>query len=314
MPLKLYDRGGIWWYRGTVAGRRIHESTRTTDRKTAERIANRAEAREFKRDLDGPAAILTFGAAAALYLDADRSDRFIKTVIDYWKNTLVKDITPGAIKLAAIKSYPKAGPATRNRQFITPTIAIINHASTLGLCTPLLKVDRFPVPKKRRDEADWKWVEAFCAESTAHLAALVKFGYLTGSRISNMTNLMWRDAAWLAGLMDGEGAIWCRWPKRTNVLIEINMTHRRTLERVQSLFPGRLFLGVRSAKSLSKIPQYRWQLDTLGTAMFLEWVAPYMFTKREAAFAAIELCKRPIDREHMDFWQAKLKQANSSPA
>lgn len=193
MPLKLYDRGGVWWYRGTVAGRRIHESTRTSDRKTAERIANRAEAREFKRDLDGPAAILTFGNAATLYLDADRSDRFIKIVLDHWKNTLVKDITPGAIRLAAIKVYPEAGPATRNRQFITPTVAIINHAASLGLCTPLLKVDRFPVPKKRRDEADWKWVEAFSKEAVPHLAALAKFGYLTGSRISNMTDLMWSD-------------------------------------------------------------------------------------------------------------------------
>ncbi|TIO69578.1 MAG: site-specific integrase, partial [Mesorhizobium sp.] len=140
MPLKLYDRNGIWWYRGTVAGRRLHESTRTADKKTAERIANRAEAREFKRDLDGPASILTFGAAAALYLDAGRSDRFLEPVLNHWKNTLVKDITPGAIKLAAIKVYAQAGPATRNRQFITPTVAVINHAATLDLCTALTKV------------------------------------------------------------------------------------------------------------------------------------------------------------------------------
>ncbi len=191
MPLKLYDRGGIWWYRGTVAGRRIHESTRTTDRKTAERIANKAEAREFKRDLDGPSSVLTFGTAAALYLDADKSDRFIKPVLDYWKNALVKDITPGAIRLAAIKVYPKAGPSTRNRQFITPTVAIINHASTLGLCSPLVKVDRFPVGKKRRDEADWEWVEAFASEAPYHLGVLAKFGFLTGARISSMTDLEW---------------------------------------------------------------------------------------------------------------------------
>ncbi|RTM07459.1 MAG: site-specific integrase [Hyphomicrobiales bacterium] len=191
MPLVVYNRNGIYWYRGTVAGRRIHESTRTTDKKTAERIANRAEAREFKRDLDGPASILTFGAAAALYLDAGRSDRFLKEVLDHWKNTLVKDITPGAIKLAAIKVYPKAGPATRNRQFITPTVAVINHAATLELCTALMKVDRFQVPKKRRDEADWKWVEAFAKHAPKNLGALAMFGFVTGSRISNITSLEW---------------------------------------------------------------------------------------------------------------------------
>lgn len=191
MPLKVYNRNGIYWYRGTVAGRRLHESTRTADKKTAERIANRAEAREFKRDLDGPASILSFGAAAALYLDAGRSDRFLKPVLDHWKNTLVKDITAGAIKLAAIKVYPKAGPATRNRQFITPTVAVINHAATLELCQAITKMDRFSVPKKRRDEADWKWVEALASEAPKNLGALAMFGLLTGSRISNITALEW---------------------------------------------------------------------------------------------------------------------------
>lgn len=204
MPLKIYNRNGIWWYRGTVAGRRIHESARTADRKTAERIANRAEAREFKRDLDGPAAVLTFGAAAALYLEADRSDRFLRTVIDHWKNTLVKDITPGAIKLAAIKNYPGASAATRNRQFITPTVAIINHAATLGLCSPMVKIERFPVPKRKRDEADWQWIEAFASEAPAHLAALALFGFLTGARISTITDLLWSSV----DLQKGEAVLW----------------------------------------------------------------------------------------------------------
>lgn len=193
MPLKLYRRGEVYWYRGTVAGRRLHESTRTADKKTAERIANRAEAREFKRDLDGPAAVLTFGDAALLYLDAERSDRFLIPVIDYWKTTLVKDILPEAIRLAAIKVYPKASASTRNRQFITPTVAIINHAAGLGYCHPLVRIERFKVDKKARDEADWPWVQAFMTEATPPLAALALFGFLTGSRISNMTGLLWRD-------------------------------------------------------------------------------------------------------------------------
>lgn len=191
MPLRVYDRNGIWWYRGTVAGRRVHESTRTADRKTAERIANRAEAREFRRDLDGPAAVLTFGAAMVLYLDAGKPDRFMGKVLDHWKDTLVKDISAGAIRLAAIKVYPHAGPATRNRQFITPTIAVINHAATMDLCPPMVKVGRFAVGKKKRDEADWKWVEAFASEAPPKLGALAMFGLLTGARISAITDLQW---------------------------------------------------------------------------------------------------------------------------
>jgi integrase len=199
MPLKLYKRGEVYWYRGTVAGRRLHESTRTADKETAQRIANRAEAREFKRDLDGPASVLTFGNAANLYLDAEGSIRFLAKVIAYWKDTLVRDITPGAIRAAAIKVYPDAGPATRNRQFITPTVSVINHAAGLGYCSPLAKVERFAVPRKQRDVADWGWVRAFMDHAPANAGALAMFGYLTGARISSMTDLLWSDVDFQRG-------------------------------------------------------------------------------------------------------------------
>ncbi|WP_011579542.1 MULTISPECIES: tyrosine-type recombinase/integrase [Chelativorans] len=192
MPLKLYKRGEVWWYRGTVAGRRLHASAKTTDKEIAQRLANRAEAQAFKRDLDGPASVLTFAHAVTLYLDAGKSDRFLVPVLEHWKETLVKDITAGAIRLAAIKVYPKASPSTRNRQFITPTVAVINHAASLELCPPLRKVERFKVPKKHRDEADWDWVLAFEKEAPPHLGALAVFGYLTGARLSSLTDLHWK--------------------------------------------------------------------------------------------------------------------------
>lgn len=191
MPLKLYKRGEVWWYRGTVAGRRLHASTKTADRETAQRLANRAEALAFKRDLDGPEAVLTFADAVRLYTEAGKYDRFTIRALDHWKETLVKDITPGAIRMAAVKVYPKASPATRNRQFITPTVAVINHAASLELCAPLHKVERFKVPKKHRDEADWQWVLEFERAAPPHLGALAVCGYLTGARISNLTELHW---------------------------------------------------------------------------------------------------------------------------
>lgn len=128
-----------------------------------------------------------------LYMDADRSDRFLDGCIKYWKTTLVKDITPGAVRLAAVKAYPKAGPATRNRQFITPTVAVINHAAGMGLCPPLMKVERFKVEKKVREVADWEWVRRFIEHAPQNMAALALFGFLTGARISNITGLLWTD-------------------------------------------------------------------------------------------------------------------------
>ena len=115
------------------------------------------------------------------------------------------------------------------------------------------------------------------------------------------------EAAWLAGIVDSEGAIWCRWPKRTNVVVEIKMTHMPTLQKLNDLFPGQLVPGQLS--HWSKLPQWRWSVDTLGADELLRVILPYMVTKRGAANAAIQLCRRPVDQVHMNEWSQRLKAA-----
>jgi integrase len=192
MPLTLFKRGKIYHYRGTVNGARLRGTTGTADRKTAEKIASGIEAAQWKSDLDGPASVLTFSEAAEKYRLAGRSDRFIKRLKDYWKTTLVKDITSGAVRNAAIVICPKGKGATRNRHVIVPTQAIINHAAELGLC-PRLKVARFPVETKRKKPATWEWVQAFMAHANPHLAALCCFMFLTGARVTEAINVRWED-------------------------------------------------------------------------------------------------------------------------
>ena len=132
MPLRLYKRGEIYHVRGTVAGRPIRETTGTALKEVAEQIANRIETREWKRSLDGPQAVLRFSDATAAYVKAGKPIRFVARILDYWKETLVKDITAGGIRQSAIEIYPTAGAATRNRQLIVPTQAII-HAFQMGI-------------------------------------------------------------------------------------------------------------------------------------------------------------------------------------
>jgi integrase len=194
MPLELYDRNekGIWWMRGTVAGKRIHKSCRTSKRQIAERIRAKREAEQWEYHLSGPQAVLTFAQATLLYLQAGKTRRYLKIVSDHWGETLVRDIKSGIVRGAALRVYPKAGPATRNRQFITPTSAIINHAAELELCHPI-RVKRFPVPRSARRVADWPWVQAFMEHSSEHLGALACFMFLTGARVSSAINLEWKD-------------------------------------------------------------------------------------------------------------------------
>lgn len=198
MPLTVYKRGKVWHYRGSVAGRRLRGSTGTADKDIAQRIAADKEAAAWKRNLDGPEAVLTFAQAAMLYRQAGKATRFLPRIEDHWKDTLVKHITPGAIRQSAVTLYPNASAATRNRQAIVPTQAVINHAAEAELC-PRIKVRRFPVATKAKVPADWPWIQAFMAHANPHLGALACFMFLTGARISEALAVEWRDIDLSAG-------------------------------------------------------------------------------------------------------------------
>ena len=113
------------------------------------------------------------------------------------------------------------------------------------------------------------------------------------------------EKAWLAGLFDGEGCVWSRWPKRMNVVTEIKMTHKATIERVNQLFPGRLAVGHLYGWSIK--PQFRWTLDTKGTKEFLNALMPYLVTKKREAEIALLLCDRDSSRENFDSLAGELK-------
>ena len=192
MSLKLYKRGEAWHYRGTIAGRRLRGSTGTSQKEAAESYVAHIAARQWKSHLAGPEAVLTFAQAAILYRASKKNARFLDRIEDYWKDTLVKDITVGAIKQSAIALYPNASGATRNRQVIVPTQAVINHAAESELCKKI-SVKRFGVVKKVKTPATWEWVQAFMGASTPRLGALACFMFLTGARISDAVAVEWAD-------------------------------------------------------------------------------------------------------------------------
>jgi integrase len=192
MPLKLFRRGQVWHYRGTVAQRRLRGSTGTEDKATAQQIIADLEARTWKGHIHGPASVLTFAQAAILYRQAGKATRHLEPVEDYWKNTPVRQINAGAIRQSAIVLLPWQSAATRNRQVIVPTQAIINHAAESELCAPI-SVKRFSVETKSKEPVTWEWVEAFMAHASPHLGALACFMFLTGARITEALEVRWGD-------------------------------------------------------------------------------------------------------------------------
>jgi integrase len=194
MPVKVYKRLGseIYSYRGTVAGRRLRGTTGTTDKARAERIAAEKEAYEWKRHLDGPSAVLTFAKAVMLYKSAGKPTDYLLKIADYWKDTLVKDITAGAIRQSAIDIYPKAKPQTRNRQVITPTQAVINHCAELEMCPPV-RVKRFKFEAAIKQPVTLEWLNTFCLYARPVIKALVLDMFSTACRFAEARRQEWAD-------------------------------------------------------------------------------------------------------------------------
>lgn len=192
MPLKLKKRGDIWHYTGTVAGRRLRGSTKTSQRAEAEKEANRIESKWLHRDRFGIADTLTFAQAAIEYRKEKGAKRYLAFVEDYWKDTPVKEITRGALTRAAIALLPNAAGAYRNRAVIVPTLAVVNYAAKLDLCAPL-KAERFKETTKTKEPVTAEWLEAFMAHASPHLGAWACFMFGTGARPSEALAVRWRD-------------------------------------------------------------------------------------------------------------------------
>jgi hypothetical protein len=196
MPLKLYRRGGIYHYSGTVGPRgkrrRLRGSCYTADQDIAARQIAELEAKFWKGHFDGPAAILTFEHAAKIYRAAGKADKFLDPIERHLKQTLVRDITESSIQIMAREIYPNVSGASLNRMVIVPTLAVINHSARSNLCSRIM-VERYKEDSKVKEPATLEWVTKFRQHASPHLGAMVLFMYLTGARPGEAVGLQWDD-------------------------------------------------------------------------------------------------------------------------
>src|SRR6478672_2204646 len=131
MPIKLVKRprSPYWIIRGTLRRIRVEESTGTDNKKIAEEIRTKREAEILAQSVYGRRATTTFAEAALSYLENGGNKRFLDSAIRHFGTTPLAKIDQDAIDKGARKVYPNATGATRNRQFYTPTSAVLKHAA-----------------------------------------------------------------------------------------------------------------------------------------------------------------------------------------
>jgi len=198
--LTLYKRGPRWWVSGSIDGTRYRESTGHTDRGEAESWALRRETEIVTEGHYGPASVITFGAGVAMYLEGGKSAQFITPIFIEWERRLMKDIHPGDVIDLANRLYPNASGATKNRQVLTPVMAIFRFCAQRGKCAPII-VKRFETKKvQQRTTATWPWMAQFTASAKPKLAALALFLATTAARIDDALRLEWSRVDLAKGL------------------------------------------------------------------------------------------------------------------
>ncbi len=127
-----------------------------------------------------------------LYVARGGPALYTKPLVAHFKDRLVADIHPGDIRTAAEAIYPKASPATRNRQGIAPARAAINAAAEAGLCGHI-RVKGFKTLKPIRRTVDASWMTNFRSVAGPELGALALFMMTTAARVGQAVRLEWRD-------------------------------------------------------------------------------------------------------------------------
>lgn len=191
MPLKVTTRKGRkgLWITGTVKGVRVRESAGTDNRALAEDIKARREQDIIRADLYGQDAETTFAQAAVAYLQDEGSPRFLKKIILAIGERRLGEIRPGEVRTLAIRLYPDATNATRNRQAVAPFLAVLNHACEAGNARPL-KVKRFPEGKVEKKAIGRDWIDAFRRHcQNPWIKALALFVHQTGARLGSALDL-----------------------------------------------------------------------------------------------------------------------------
>lgn len=201
--MSLYKRNSIWWHSTFVKGKRVCESTGTSNRRAAERIANarREELNNQRNRLPHINPEITVGAVAARFIAEGLAtpyylDRF-KHILPYFSEMPIWDLNQSVLRKYRQERYaanPSLKPATVNRDLATLR-RLCNWAAEEGLI-PANPLGRLRMERERRTKRPVMSVREeniLLAHAPLHLQRIIRCALDTGMRRGEILGQRWED-------------------------------------------------------------------------------------------------------------------------
>lgn len=210
--MSLYKRGNIYWCEWEIGGKRVRETSGTSDRQAAQEYHDRRRAEIWRETKLGDTRVATWDEAALSWVDehaqhkksfeTDRQ-RLIWLTERLTGKPLTIITTDAMLTLRKELLIDKA-PATSNRHLAVVS-AVLHYAHAKALIQSVPKVPYLPEPKERFRWLTREQAIALIAELPDHLAAMTRFALATGLRRANVTGMTWNT-------LDAERRIAWIWP------------------------------------------------------------------------------------------------------
>lgn len=197
--MSLYKRGEIWWVRFTPpGGRRIRQSTGTTDRRQASEYEARLQTELWRVNRLGEKPTRTWNEAAVQWLRetahkaTHQQDRAVLRWLDpYLGGKALKDITRELITEIAEAKAREASPATANRHLALIRAILRRARDEWEWVERIPKIRQYRVTSRRIRWITREEAERLLSYLPPHQAAMARFGLATGLRQRNVSHLEW---------------------------------------------------------------------------------------------------------------------------
>lgn len=211
MPLTLIPprpgRSRFWRLRGTIRGIAVDETTGVESKELADAIRIKREGEILDESVFGPRISRRFAEAAVTYIETVKPGRtqahaiightrvdgsISRCLIDDFGKMLVSAIDQAAVDKVMRERFSNAAPATVQRHFLTPLIAVLTFASERKWCDrPQLW--RPPTTKGRSRWVVYNEADKLLCGASPHIYRLALFLMLSGARMSEALGLDWHD-------------------------------------------------------------------------------------------------------------------------